>query len=433
LAIGAALVAYTTARAATLSLTHDEALTWLFHARAPLSQIFGFGGAIPTNNHLLNTLLCKAAATLLGPSELALRLPNLLAHAAYLFFSWKLLRRFVAPVTALAGFLLLNAQPFLLDFFSLCRGYGLSLGFLLAGLDSLAELDDEGETRGLLLIAVGCLASFSLIYAYSGVMLALLCVRRRLRWQSWAVTATLLAVVLPAVFKLRRELDFGGVRGFWPDTLGSLFLCLRYDVPASGWLFLAVAAALVPLLLPAGDAPRAPSRLFWALIPLGAALAEEATHHLFHMRFLTDRMATFYVPVVLLAALLALSRAPRMQRVLAWGAAALVFIHLLPALNLHGTYLWAYDADDKQMISELPRRPLRLGVTWVFSPSVEYYRLSRGLHWLAPVVRGSAFGDYDFVFVTPDDRAEAEARGLKLVKEYSPSGNCLFQRVRLGE
>src|SRR5207245_3473858 len=123
---------------------------------------------------------------------------------------------------------------------------------------------------------------------------------------------------------------------------------------------------------------------------------------------LTDRMAAFYLPLCALTLIFALPRP------LLWLAAALSAAHLVPSLNLRATYLWAYDSADKQVIEDLPRRPLRLGATWIFSPALEYYRVSRGLGWLAPVTRDGPFGDYDFVYVTPEDRPEAERRGLTL-------------------
>ena len=75
------------------------------------------------------------SASVFGDSPFALRLPNILAHGLYLFFTAKivLLHKRNALIN-LSLFILLNAHPYLLDFFSLARGYGLAIASMTAGL-----------------------------------------------------------------------------------------------------------------------------------------------------------------------------------------------------------------------------------------------------------------------------------------------------------
>ena len=107
--VGAGLLAYTAYRAHALSFTHDESLSYLFHASRSYWSVLN--EADTANNHLLNTLAMKASASLFGTDPLALRLPNLLAHAAYLGFSWLWLRLFDRPAVLVAGFLVLALSP----------------------------------------------------------------------------------------------------------------------------------------------------------------------------------------------------------------------------------------------------------------------------------------------------------------------------------
>ena len=80
------------------------------------------------NNHILNTLLVKYSIALFGAHSWSVRLPNLLS---FLLFAWAVYRiacllnprSFWLPVTAVLFF----ANPYLLDFFGLSRGYGLSV------------------------------------------------------------------------------------------------------------------------------------------------------------------------------------------------------------------------------------------------------------------------------------------------------------------
>ena len=62
-------------RAATQSVTIDEAFTYNAFLAGPVDDLFTKYDA---NHHILNSLLAKLSISLLGLSELTLRLPSLL-------------------------------------------------------------------------------------------------------------------------------------------------------------------------------------------------------------------------------------------------------------------------------------------------------------------------------------------------------------------
>jgi hypothetical protein len=151
--IATALFSYAVLRAARLSFTFDEAATYISYLSSSLMTALDFTDA---NNHVLYTLLARLFAAFGGSSELVLRLPSLLGFALYLLFSWALLSRFFGRFAALAGFLLINLNPFVLDFFSVGRGYGLALGFEMTALYFfLVFLDRERRSRGGTPVALG--------------------------------------------------------------------------------------------------------------------------------------------------------------------------------------------------------------------------------------------------------------------------------------
>lgn len=124
---------YEVARASRVAFTIDEATTYLLYLSSNIAAVFNLNWA--TNNHFLNTLLAKLFCGLAGNSEFVLRLPSLLGYGVYLLFSFLILDRFIRnKVVAVCGFLLLNLNPYVLDYFSLCRGFGLSLGLMVAAL-----------------------------------------------------------------------------------------------------------------------------------------------------------------------------------------------------------------------------------------------------------------------------------------------------------
>jgi hypothetical protein len=120
-------------RAATQSITHDEAVTYERFVSGPLYRLVSSTDA---NNHILHSLLCRATVGVCGPSELALRLPSLAGGFLFLTMIASVGRRVWgwSPTTA-AAVLVLGSNPFVMDYLSIARGYSLALGLWVAALD----------------------------------------------------------------------------------------------------------------------------------------------------------------------------------------------------------------------------------------------------------------------------------------------------------
>jgi hypothetical protein len=126
-ALLAALFVLNVYRAATQSLVHDEAFTWQAYLSGPVSEIFTRWDA---NLHFLSTLLMRVSTRLFGFSELALRLPSVLADAWYFVSVYRLAQE----RRLLLGVALAALNPLVLDFLVAARGYGLALACLMYGL-----------------------------------------------------------------------------------------------------------------------------------------------------------------------------------------------------------------------------------------------------------------------------------------------------------
>src|SRR3989344_4832721 len=105
--IASFLFAYTTYRAAVLSITWDEAFSYLQFVRHE-TFIPAKYEMMDANNHFLNTWLNIYFVKWFGVSELVLRLPALIAHLLFLFFSYKLIKNFENKWLVLASFLIIN-------------------------------------------------------------------------------------------------------------------------------------------------------------------------------------------------------------------------------------------------------------------------------------------------------------------------------------
>src|SRR5262249_47068702 len=125
------LFAYVAVRAFLVPITWDEAYNYLEFTRQGILLPLRFP-PMAANNHYLNSWLTYLTTGLLGVSEISLRLPTLAAYILFLYYTARLCNELSSPLQRVSAFVVLNGNPYLLDFFSLSRGYGISYG-LLAG------------------------------------------------------------------------------------------------------------------------------------------------------------------------------------------------------------------------------------------------------------------------------------------------------------
>lgn len=103
-------------------ITFDEAQTYLNYVYT--NNLFNFGIA---NNHPFNTFLIYLF-TKFKNTVFFIRLPNVIFGIVYIFISYKISKGHKSPVFS---FLLLVFNIYLIDFFSLGRGYGISASLIL--------------------------------------------------------------------------------------------------------------------------------------------------------------------------------------------------------------------------------------------------------------------------------------------------------------
>ena len=456
------LLAYTAYRAATLSITYDEgwSLTGIGHSVMDLMT----WRHNDVNTHPLNSVLMKVARRVFGPQTFVYRLPNVGAHVLYLAASLALARRARSVAAMLLGFALLNLNPFLLDFFSLARGYGIALACTLCGLVFLARaMEDPGalwETAACAALALATLANLAFLHALAAVFAAvvLLGMEGR-RWRSLVgpavVTFGVLAWLFPSMRRLQEagQFYFGGFDAFWKDTVGSLTQTLLYrEAPdtVSGALTLLVGVSSAFLGVAAFRAWKengfrlqaTPSAVFFLVLCV-PAITTTALHFLQGSRFLLERTALLFVPLFAVAVQTALEARGRLLRGAAVALALLLAANTVRAANLHYTLSWRYDADVHEVVRLLEEehrrtgRPIELLHSWPFKFPVNYYVKAKSLTWLTPVVyeygeKKTRFdycylldGDYDFGYRL--DRAFLEANRSRIVRTLPVSGSFLLK------
>ena len=142
--LGGLIFVFICLRAFLIPLSHDEAATFFFYVQS--DNFLPYSAHVYTNNHVLNSALTNICYHLFGSHRFILRLPNIFAFIILcigVFKHFKYFKTYTSKIILVSFFLLTYN---FLDFFELCRGYGLSFGFMTLG---MAYLLDYFETKGI--------------------------------------------------------------------------------------------------------------------------------------------------------------------------------------------------------------------------------------------------------------------------------------------
>jgi len=482
--ISIVIFVYVAMRAATLSITHDEALTYVWHVTGDWLQIVLFKTpGLPDNNHVLLTLLCKISVALFGLSELTLRLPSLLGCIFYLAGLNLCLKRIVPGWLQVLGLLLAGMNPYVLDFLGLARGYGLGLGFTMLGLaallDSLAESPGEvRETPALISVMFFSLAvlaniSFLLVLMAALAILSVLLVYTGISARhdpstdhsssQWILLLKILALTIPlfaylilplSIIHENKLFEMGGSTGFWVDTVGSLIYGTIYDrewlpdqdLLLKAWVVLTVLA--MPIVL--WSLRRTDSRRFAALTVIvtmiGLIVLESlAQHAIMNVALLQGRRGIALLPLFLLAALMTGNLFHGTSRwiggiglLVGVVVPAVLVVNGLLSMNLKYVSDWKDDACSrdimlvvqKKIAREKPSVPLHLRVNWVFEPSTNFYRHTMGIESsLLPLNRNGLNGPADLYYGYTQDQGLIRKYNVRLLLREPVSDTVLFERT----
>lgn len=430
------LFAYCAARAALLSMTHDESTTVLMYASQPWGQIMA-NEPPSANNHILNSLLVKLF-TLGGLHKVLVRLPNLLAGALFLFFACRLVHEEEKRrAWRVAGLALLAFNPYLLEFFGLARGYGLSLAFLMGSLYFASRFVRGPEMRPLawsLLLAVpGCYSNLTMLNYFLALWAAIIffpLIRPgalvRKQWLKANGLALLFAVLLSALLftPVKASLGagafyYGGENGFFADTLGSLarhFVNGRRYFGDNTDLILSWAAALLLVSAMVWQVrgrirgAQAGSGAFFSLILAVMALGTIAQRAWLDTPFLTGRTALIFYPLMSLVVWSLRREAPARA---AWAPAALLAANLVANANLVQSQDWWYDRHTESVAGYVAARGqegqhIRFGASWLFTPTIQYYRQAWNIgYFIGPNMDREVPGGkyFDYYYLHRDDTA----------------------------
>lgn len=406
-----ALLAYVAWRAYFLSFTHDESLSYTI--------LLGFHQWVGTpNNHLLNTFLMGIFRYLFGDSEFVLRLPNVLAFVLYLYAVITILKRLKNSWVFFLGVALLLLNPYLLDFFSLARGYGLSVGLVTMSLAYLLknpfQTDDFGAfirsfSFAFLFGALAFLSNLGLINYYI-MLLAIFAVQGYFMFKSGTVASVqekrkyFRVLVIAAVFMLigigrllflsRAHQLYFGAQAFSATFFG-LVSSTFYFSPTPHWAYLLIKYALI-FSFAAGIflvvwKKAFTGKLSMILILNIALLAGLVLENLlFGAHYPPARTALYFISFW---GLLICFLMTDVFTYFSKGKAVWIIISVLIALilawnfgnnaNLKYSKNWFYDEHTKDVMEIIQketqqfRHDASVSNNWLFEPAMNYYRYSR--------------------------------------------------------
>ncbi len=469
--LAALLFLYSCIRAGFLSITHDEAIIYLKSMDASLWQIFNY--RILPQDHMLNTLMIKLSCLIFPDTPFFIRLPNLIAHLLYLSASYLIATKFTDRKMSIIAFALLNLNPYLLDFFSVARGYGLSVSMMFVSIYFLLRFVKHEKAKDFIssyIFAVfSVLSVFSLLIyfvaliGWTGLYMINQLVanpdKQLQRRRIFFTTITAAIAVLFLYIKLSTALSQAADAGFihstqygniYSNTIRSVIYNATYnEYPKTvvtimslvyGLFILAGIIRLVSFAVKRKPVVVAP--LFVVLTLFFGSLAGILfLHHFQGVVYPTNRTSTFIYPLITLPVIIIFNHEikPRFLKYPGIGLAGVLSVGLLyfTLSNINFKYYndWQYDASGKKMIkiiesvhAENPDKKVHLGIDWLFEPSTNFYRITRHLDWLAPVDRsGFKKETYDYYYVLEKDTTGKFFRNKKLIRVFPVSGSLLYK------
>lgn len=470
------LAAYAFTRAAMISITHDEVGTYLGYSIHPVMDIIRFTN-LQLNNHLLNSLLVKLTTSVFGVSEFNIRLPNLVAYIFYLVFSWKIISLLTKDrFLMITGFILVNFNPYLLDFFSIGRGYGLEISFMAMSIFFLLRFQSEKKPVHLWLSvlfgALGVLSNFTFITFYFSMILLVNIfiifdvIREKTTWKNSLlsilklnlpviiITIALAALIAGPLIRLESIGEFssaGNRQNLWGSLFRSVIRHSLYgkfkgDSLHEVFKVLSVLCILLFAYFAYKDKWSILSSRYFLLfcLLLTICLWFFLQHVLLGSMYPQQRFALFLLPLFMLTLISALdlmisfrSLVIPLRSVLVI-VSLLILIHFYNCANASYYFDWKYDTNTRQMLEEnLDRmrdvsaenkRNVVFGTYWLYYPSLKYYLMVKNIDWInLESYRDTFSKKADLYYIPIEYKDSLNKFNPVFLEDYPQSGSALYK------
>jgi hypothetical protein len=403
-------------------VTTDEVPTAFFYSTFSFWDIMMFPDNWP-NNHILNTMLAKCCIMLFGKEQWVIRLPNFLIFVLYAFGVFKILKLTVKQDSWYflpASFLFVN--PYLLDFFGLCRGYGISTTMVALTvvliMTGYIKKKPVWVWLSLLTSVLASYANFTVLVFWAATVIMVwlyfvLETNGRLKKLAkptliiFFISIAYLALILVPILKMQNtdQFKYWTSRGFYDDTIISLIHEWRYNSKILSAIHsnYIVAFILVILLV----------NIIFMILYLKK---EKFSVHFFHQPAfiattllllsvminilqtliletpnLKGRTALFFYPLFATATVVVIGLLPKLKKTwliktIAITAMVILVANLSHRLSLNSVREWSYDQNTLQVTEYLKEKykgtPVSLKTNWIFHPSFYFYADAGKIPWI---------------------------------------------------
>lgn len=396
-----------------LPITHDETSTTVHYSNFSYWQIMMYPDEWP-NNHILNTLMSKFLISILGAEQWVVRLPNLLSFLLYAFAIFRTNKtilgftsRFFIPAS-----ILFICNPYLLDFFGLCRGYAmscalatLSVSYMITG---YKKMDISHVWISFFLSILASYANFTLLVfwvAVSSITFLFFFIRYRDSNRNFWKPSIILfiscisyaALIATPIIKMQstNQFQYWEQTGFYEGTIVPLVIHALYGsskFTTKVYHFISITAILVILWNTTyviyvffktkfnNEILRKPIFVATSIL-LITAFVNIIQCLILKTPNLNGRTALFFFPLFILALITTIGTFKILKNNLVKSATSL-FVTILLILQLADTFSftyvreWWFDANTFQVVDYLnkPNKKVTLKTNWLFYPSFYFYK-----------------------------------------------------------
>ncbi len=460
---------YLLLRITKIPITHDEAGTILNFSRQPLWDILTYKDPIP-NNHILNTLFIKWSTAVFGLAEWACRWPNFIAGFLYIGSGFLLLRHLAGKHSfkSLAGIIVLLGNPYLLEFFGLARGYGLSVGLMMTSLYFVIRGKEKDQLYCLVFAALAVYANLTLLNYFIPLFVLVILLKRKDSLKAYlrsALPALFISFILSALLALpvikmlkTDQFRFWGNNGFFADTFQPLLLSSLMGESYFGkmtgtvitWIILfaclVMAISAVRMVWRRRFKALHQPRFQLLFLFFGTLLYNILQHLIIGVPYLNARTALFYYPLFSLALFAELVEEDKYVR---FKNRVLVVLtcfsiwHMTRTWNLHSSREWWFDGDNKKVMAWIvadrtgkKNGKAGLKCNWLFQPSLTYYVKTRypeqiDLPPYSQTIDTSELVDY--YYITSDDRSPWFETNYTVAQSFAWDSRFLMKKKQLDD
>jgi len=430
-----------------LPITHDETSTTVHYSNFSCWQIMMYPDNWP-NNHILNTLFTKLMIWIFGAEQWVVRLPNLFSFLVYAFAIFRINKTVLktSSIFFIPASILFICNPYLLDFFGLCRGYAmscalctLSVSYMISG---FIAFEKKHIWLAFFLAVLASYANFTLLVFWVAVIaitwlyffVQFKTLKKKLIQPTILIILFSLAyaaLIAVPIIKMQstNQFQYWESTGFYKGTIVPLVIQSLYD-PAgfssiiyhaiSIFTIVVVFGNLVYIMIKFVRSRFNPDYLqkpvfVASSILLLTAFVSILQCIILHTPNLYGRTALFFFPLFIITfvttiGLISNQKAKIFQGVVSFLLSFLLLFQIADKMSLKYVREWWFNADTFEIIDYFnktnPNQKISLKTNWLFHPSFYFYKYTGKIPYIDLKSIDHSIDintDADYYYIMPGD------------------------------